>query len=91
MLELLLASLPETQTLLAQANELPASELQAGIHKLAGGAAYCGMPSLQALCHQLESALRRGETAEQLEPELLELQDMLESLQREALKWIPIG
>ena len=91
MLELLLASLPETQTLLAQANELPASELQAGIHKLAGGAPYCGMPSLQALCHQLESALRRGETADKLEPELLELQDMLESLQREALKWIPIG
>ncbi len=81
MLELLLASLPETQSLLAQANDLPATELQAGIHKLAGGAAYCGMPALQALCHQLESALRHGETAETLEPELLELQDLLLQLQ----------
>ncbi len=81
MLELLLASLPETQTLLAQANDLPTIELQAGIHKLAGGAAYCGMPALQALCHQLESALRRGATAETLEPELLELQDLLLQIQ----------
>jgi len=81
MLELLLASLPETQSLLAQANDLLATELQAGIHKLAGGAAYCGMPALQALCHQLESALRHGETAETLEPELLELQDLLLQLQ----------
>ena len=88
MLELLLASLPEVQTLLAQASDASAAELLAGIHKLAGGAAYCGMPALQALCHQLESALRRGETVEQLEPELLELQDLLESLQREATHWL---
>ena len=88
MLELLLASLPEVQTLLAQASDASAAELLAGIHKLAGGAAYCGMPALQALCHQLESALRRGETVEQLEPELLELQDLLENLQREATHWL---
>ncbi len=88
MLELLLASLPEVQTLLAQASDASAAELLAGIHTLAGGAAYCGMPALQALCHQLESALRRGETVEQLEPELLELQDLLENLQREATHWL---
>ena len=88
MLELLLASLPEVQTLLAQASDASAAELLAGIHKRAGGAAYCGMPALQALCHQLESALRRGETVEQLEPELLEMQDLLESLQREATHWL---
>ena len=88
MLELLLASLPEMQTLLTQASDAASAELQAGIHKLAGGAAYCGMPALQALCHQLESALRRGETVEKLEPELLELQDLLDRLQREATHWL---
>lgn len=87
MLELLLASLPQMQALLARASDESAAELLAGIHKLAGGAAYCGMPALQALCHQLESALRRGESVEKLEPERLELQDLLDRMQREAPHW----
>ena len=87
MLELLLASLPQMQALLARASDESSTELLAGIHKLAGGAAYCGMPALQALCHQLESALRCGESVEKLEPERLELQDLLDRLQREAPHW----
>jgi len=64
--------------------------LQAIIHKLGGGAAYCGVPSLQALCNQLERALRKGTAPEILEPELLELQDLLAQLEQEAKSWLAL-
>lgn len=53
------------------------------IHRLAGSAAYCGLPGVQAHCRQLEQALRAGIPADDLEPELLELQDLLTRVREE--------
>ena len=53
------------------------------IHRLAGSAAYCGLPSLQSHCRQIEQALRAGIPCADLEPELLELQDLLQRLRAE--------
>ncbi|MGL4206886.1 MAG: two-component sensor histidine kinase BarA [Aeromonadaceae bacterium] len=88
MLTMLLAQLPELQQLLRNFDTTPADLLLAALHKFAGGAAYCGLPRLQKHCHELESALRRGDTPSDLEPELLELQDLLERLQIEAEAWL---
>ena len=83
MLQMLLDSLPEIETLLENASTHSAASLAQAIHRLAGSAAYCGLPSLQAHCRQLEQALRAGIPADDLEPELLELLDLLQRLRYE--------
>ncbi len=88
MLTMLLGQLPELQHLLHNSDTTPADVLLATLHKFAGGAAYCGLPNLQTHCHALESALRQGASPVDLEPELLELQDLLERLQIEAKAWL---
>ncbi len=88
MLSLLLTQLPELQRLLAAADPSSGETLLAAIHKFAGGAAYCGIPRVQTHCHALEGALRQGLSPEALEPELLELQDLLERLRIEAEAWL---
>lgn len=90
MLTLLLEQLPGVHASLYQLEDQDPQELQAIIHKLGGGAAYCGVPSLQALCNQLERALRKGTAPEILEPELLELQDLLAQLEQEAKSWLAL-
>ena len=76
------------QRLLAAADPSSGETLLAAIHKFAGGAAYCGIPRVQTHCHALEGALRQGLSPEALEPELLELQDLLERLRIEAEAWL---
>ena len=44
------------------------------------------MPRLKKLCHTLESQLRAGTAAEDLEPELLELLDEMDNVAREACR-----
>ncbi len=83
MLQMLLDSLPEVEALLADAPGQPVDTLIQAIHRLAGSAAYCGLPGVQAHCRQLEQALRAGIPADDLEPELLELQDLLTRVREE--------
>ncbi|RPD98953.1 two-component sensor histidine kinase BarA [Candidatus Pantoea deserta] len=54
------------------------------IHKLHGSASYSGVPRMKQLCRQLEQNLRQSSDIDALEPELLELQDEMENVAREA-------
>ena len=54
------------------------------IHKLHGSASYSGVPRMKQLCRQLEQNLRQSDDIDALEPELLELQDEMENVAREA-------
>ncbi|MFC3913191.1 two-component sensor histidine kinase BarA [Pseudaeromonas sharmana] len=83
MLQMLLDGLPEIESLLAHAASQPSEDMVTAIHRLAGSAAYCGLPGLQSHCRQLEQALRAGIPCADLEPELLELQDLLQRLRAE--------
>ncbi|RLV59589.1 two-component sensor histidine kinase BarA [Parashewanella curva] len=78
MLQMLVKSIPNTcediQTTF-DAQE-PKSMIQI-IHKLHGACCYCGVPTTQGLCKQIETALKAGENIKQLEPEILELIDEL--------------
>ena len=49
------------------------------------------VPGLQRLLSQLEQQLRDGVPVSELEPELLELQDALEQVRREAPRYLSLA
>ena len=87
MLQMLLAFMPEVRNKVEEqlVGEAPEGLLDL-IHKLHGSCSYSGVPRLKKLCHTLESQLRAGTAAEELEPELLELLDEMDNVAREACK-----
>ncbi|WP_265421939.1 two-component sensor histidine kinase BarA [Aeromonas salmonicida] len=86
MLTMLMASFDEVDPVLeaAFAGQVEDAEVLAQLHRLNGGCAYSGVPGLQRLLSQLEQQLRDGVPVSELEPELLELQDAMEQVRREA-------
>ncbi len=78
MLKMLNNSMPETISDIDEALEAhDDNAMLATIHKLHGACCYCGVPTTQKLCQQIESALKQGQTTEMSEPEILELLDEL--------------
>ena len=57
------------------------------IHKLHGACCYTGVPALKNLAELLETQLKQGKTPAELEPELLELDDVLQALWQESQHW----
>lgn len=86
MLTMLMASFDEVDPVLEAvfAGQVEDAEVLAQLHRLNGGCAYSGVPGLQRLLSQLEQQLRDGVPVSELEPELLELQDAMEQVRREA-------
>ncbi|WP_419964579.1 two-component sensor histidine kinase BarA [Pantoea vagans] len=92
LLRMLLEFLPEVHAKMAQfmaTNEVNA--LREIIHKLHGSASYSGVPRMKQLCHQLERGLLEASDITALEPELLELQDEMENVAREARRLLGFG
>ncbi|MGK3144232.1 two-component sensor histidine kinase BarA [Pantoea sp. C2G6] len=92
LLRMLLEFLPEVHAKMAQfmsTNEVNA--LREIIHKLHGSASYSGVPRMKQLCHQLERELHQASDIAALEPELLELQDEMENVAREARRLLEGG
>lgn len=85
MLRMMLDSLPQTisqmETALEQYDE---SLMLTTVHKLHGASCYCGVPNTQKLCQEIESALKRGSSVAELEPEILELLDELSKVESAA-------
>jgi len=92
MLTMLLASFDEVEPMLEAAltGGVEDDEVLAQLHRLNGGCAYSGVPGLQRLLSQLEQQLRDGVAVSELEPELLELQDALEQVKREAPRYLAL-
>ncbi|MCT6698994.1 two-component sensor histidine kinase BarA [Rheinheimera sp. 4Y26] len=89
LLQILLGSLPATLTemesLMRSKQVEPLIQL---VHKLHGASCYTGVPHIKQLTELIETELKHGKTIEQLEPELFELQDRLQSLLAEAAGWV---
>ncbi|WP_028863944.1 two-component sensor histidine kinase BarA [Psychromonas aquimarina] len=58
------------------------------IHKFHGGCSYSGVPKLKKIAGLIEKELKQGITPDLLEPELLELLDELENVQKEAKSYL---
>lgn len=81
MLLMLVASLP--QVLKAVHDGMQSHDvapLLAAIHKFHGACCYTGVPKLRDLAELLETELKRGKVVNQIEPELLELEDLVRQL-----------
>lgn len=89
MLQMLIAFLPEVRNKVEEqlVGEEPENLVDA-IHKLHGSCGYSGVPRLKHLCQLIESQLRSGTSAEELEPELLELLDEMDNVTRETKKML---
>lgn len=88
MLEMFLTDTEPVQSAIGDLASSTPDKMIKLVHKLAGGAAYCGMPGLQKLCNSVESALRKGNTLASVEPELFEIDDLLGRVKQESPRWL---
>ncbi|WNO61572.1 two-component sensor histidine kinase BarA [Rheinheimera sp. MMS21-TC3] len=88
MLAMLVASIKPTQEAIANAIKQQDSEaLLHQIHKLHGGCCYTGIPLLKRLAETIETSLKQQVSLQKLEPELFELDDLLNTLWHEYQQW----
>ncbi|MFT5879295.1 MAG: two-component system sensor histidine kinase BarA [Moritella sp.] len=90
MLQMFVNTIPEVANHLEQAlaRKLSRSEFKKVIHKFHGGAACCGVVPIQKLADQIERSLRKGADIEDVEPEIFELQEALETVVKEAQPYL---
>ena len=92
MLQMLVDFIPEVYETTEKAIEdshYPVEDLLYFIHKMHGSSSYSGVPRLKSICATLEKALRSGDSIEDVEPELFELQDELDKVQAAAVHYLP--
>ena len=58
------------------------------IHKFHGGCSYSGVPKLKKIAHLIEQELNQGMTPDLLEPELLELMDELDNVEKQSEQYL---
>ncbi|MFC5076522.1 Signal transduction histidine-protein kinase BarA [Vibrio thalassae] len=83
MLQMLVDFIPEVYALTEQVLDSDFDDKEQVIHlihKLHGSCSYCGVPRLKSICATIEKALRAGDSIEDIEPELFELQDEMEKV-----------
>ncbi|ABV35896.1 Histidine kinase [Shewanella sediminis HAW-EB3] len=85
MLKMLLDSLPETtQQIESALEQFDDKQMLTTVHKLHGASCYCGIPTTQKLCQEIESTLKQGTSVTDVEPEILELLDELTKVESAA-------
>ena len=89
MLQMLINTVPDNLEQIALAmDEEDQPRLLHLIHKLHGACCYTGVPRLNKLANEIESALKQGTEIAELEPELLELQDELQHVADEGTRYL---
>ena len=88
MLQMLVNSIPPSRAAIQQAaSTQDVAQLLQQIHKLNGACCYTGVPRLKQLSELLETQLKQGKSLAELEPELLELDDIMQGLWLESQHW----
>ena len=88
MLQMLVSSIPPSRAAIQQAvTTQDVTQLLQQIHKLNGACCYTGVPRLKQLSELLETQLKQGKSLTELEPELLELDDIMQGLWLESQHW----
>ncbi|HBN89050.1 two-component sensor histidine kinase BarA [Rheinheimera aquimaris] len=88
MLQMLVSSIPPSRAAIQQAvTSQDVTQLLQQIHKLNGACCYTGVPRLKQLSELLETQLKQGKSLTELEPELLELDDIMQWLWLESQHW----
>jgi len=88
MLGMLLTSVPETkQNMQAFMEQEEVESLMKVVHKFHGACCYTGVPKLKKLAELIESGLKQHKSIDAVEPELLELLDELDMVEKESENW----
>ncbi|WP_460856116.1 response regulator [Rheinheimera gaetbuli] len=88
MLQMLLDSIaPTCQSLQQALQDENAQQVLQLVHKLHGACCYTGVPRLKSLAELLETQLKQGKSLAELEPEFLELDDVMQALWQESRLW----
>ncbi len=90
LLAMLINSFDDVEAMIELAINGGQVDLKAIIHKLHGSCAYSGVPQLKALCFEIESQLKRGETIDAIEPELFELIDEMNKVKKQAQEFLTL-
>ncbi|MCK5819255.1 MAG: two-component sensor histidine kinase BarA [Psychromonas sp.] len=69
-------------------DEMPQDKFQELIHRVHGGCCYSGVPKLRKIIDIIEQGLKQAIEAKSLEPELLELLDELDNIERESREYL---
>jgi two-component system sensor histidine kinase BarA len=95
MLKMLIDYIDEVDQIVADtlsdgaAHQSQEASLLEHVHRLHGSCSYSGVPRLKAVCAQIETSLRAGESVQAIEPELFELQDEMAKVQHESVEYLP--
>ncbi len=82
LLSMLITSFDEVKVAIDESLAGKEVELCSVIHKLHGSSAYSGVPLLKQLCFDIETLLKKGASIEDIEPELFELIDEMQTIKR---------
>lgn len=88
MLNLFIQTLPQIELDIKNRDNFKPLELAAIIHKFAGGSVYCGITKIKKLCNIIETGLRNKGNVEEYEPEFLELEDVINIINKSHNNWI---
>ncbi|WP_417696967.1 two-component sensor histidine kinase BarA [Psychromonas sp.] len=72
----------------AMVNEVDNEAFAQAIHKFHGGCSYSGVPQLKSIAGLIEKELKRNISPDHLEPELLELLDELDNVEKAAQDYL---
>ncbi|MEI6858556.1 MAG: two-component sensor histidine kinase BarA [Shewanella sp.] len=85
LLKMLVDSIPETTKRLQESlDNFDEKQMLSYVHKLHGASCYCGVPTTQKLCKEIETRLKQGVGIVEVEPEILELLDELTKVESAA-------
>lgn len=88
MLQMLISSITPCRNAIQHAIAInDSNQLLQQVHKLHGACCYTGVPRLKQLAELIETQLKQGISLTTLEPELFELDDVLQALWQESRTW----
>lgn len=88
MLNLFIETIPEMQKVIKERQNYTPKDLAPKVHKLAGGSVYCGIKVIKTVCNVIEEGLKTGSSVDDLEPEFLDLTDLLDKVQENYKLWL---
>ena len=88
MIKMFASTIPDIKKTIDEREKIEPKKLTAAIHKLAGGSVYCGIKAIKEISNIIESEIKNGTQVSDLEPEFLELSDLIENAENNYQEWL---
>lgn len=88
MIKMFASTIPDIKKTIDEREKIEPKKLSAAIHKFAGGSVYCGIKAIKEISNIIESEIKNGTQVSDLEPEFLELSDLIENAENNYQEWL---